>query len=66
MFFGTGGRYRSGVLSVASGLPAHFQRDKIGDYRKAYGFHLAGKSHFLAQWTDPNGIYGNIVSLDAF
>ena len=63
MFFGTAGQYKAGVLSLAGGAPAPFPRGQIGDYRTSVGFHVQGKTHYLAPWADSTGIYGNIVSL---
>jgi hypothetical protein len=54
--------YGPGDLSVAGGQPRSFPTVGQGDYYSGGIFPLNGRVNFLAQWVEPDGIKGNVVS----
>jgi hypothetical protein len=52
-----------GYLSVNNGNKRYFARTMIGHYFSGGYFWMGNELNFLAQWKEPDGIKGNIVSL---
>lgn len=51
------------TLSVGGGGDRTFGRLAIGHYVHGASFRMEGATHFLAQWAEPDGIKGNVVSV---
>jgi hypothetical protein len=61
--FHSGQPFPAGYLSVQNGSKRYFGRTGIGDYFSGGYFWMNDELNFLAQWKEPDGIKGNIVSL---
>jgi hypothetical protein len=64
--FHSGQALSPGYLSVQNGARRYFGRGGIGDYFSGGYFWMGKELNFLAQWNEPDGIKGNIVSLPPF
>ncbi len=64
--FHSGQALSPGYLSVQNGARRYFGRGGIGDYFSGGYFWMGNELNFLAQWNEPDGIKGNIVSLPPF
>jgi len=54
-----------GYLSVKNGQKREWYSNSVnqGDYFTGGFFHAEGRMNFLAQWTEPDGIKGNLISV---
>jgi hypothetical protein len=61
-----GGAFPPGYLSVTGGGRRYFSRLGIGHYFSGGYFWFNNRLNFLTQWTEPDGIKANVVSLPPF